>query len=141
MILDSDHASRVISDIDLEVEAKILEAFIQVMPNARAARHIPRQAMAAGFTVDPDIGSAALLLPTVPEGGPSLLEVSARHAVTLGLIGQEEADEVSRVHRAAGAGGLRVRRGHRLRVPAPKARLNRWESGRARGPSCLVIHP
>ena len=105
MVLDSDHATRVISDIDLDVEAKILDAFIQVMPNARAARHIPRQAMAAGFPVDPDIGSAALLLPTVPDGGPSLLEVGAQHAVTLGLISQEEADEVSRAHRAAGEAG------------------------------------
>ena len=94
------------------------------MPNARAARYIPRQAMAAGFTVDPDIGSAALLLPTVPEGGPSLLEVGARHAVTLGLIGQEEADEVCAGASSRRPGGLRLRRGHRLRIPAAEARLN-----------------
>ena len=69
---------------------------------------------------------AALLLPTVPEGGPSLLEVGARHAVTLGLISQEEADEVARAHRAR-PGGLRLRGGHRLRVPAAEARLTRSE--------------
>ena len=105
VVLDSDHASRVTSDIDYDVEAKMLEAFIRVTPNARAARHIPRQAMTAGFTVDSDIGSAALLLPTLPEGGPSLLEVGARHAVTLGLISQDEADEASRTHRAAAVAG------------------------------------
>jgi hypothetical protein len=105
VVLDSDHATRITCDIDYEVEAKILAAFIQVTPNARAARHIPRQAVTAGLTVDPDIGSAALLLPTQPEGGSSLLEVAARQAVTLGLISQDEADEVSRAHRAAAGAG------------------------------------
>ena len=61
--------------------------------------------MAVGFTVDPDIGSAALMLPSLPEGGPSLLDVSTRHAVTMGLISQEEADEATGAHRAAAAAG------------------------------------
>ena len=61
--------------------------------------------MTAGLAVDPDIGSAALVLSTVPEKGPSLLEVGALHAVKLGLIGQDEADEASRTHRAAGMAG------------------------------------
>ena len=128
VVLDSDHASRVISDIDFEVEAKILDAFIQVMPNARAARHIPRQAMAAGFTVDPDIGSAALLLPTRPRGRPVL--VGGRCPA----CGDTRVDQPGRGGRGlSGAssrrrGGLRLRGGHRLRVPAAEARLTRSES-------------
>ena len=80
--------------------------------------------MTAGLAVDPDIGSAALVLSTVPEKGPSLLEVGALHAVKLGLIGQDEADEASRTHRAAGMAGLTPsRRSPFSVVPAAEARL------------------
>lgn len=105
VLLDSDHASRVTSDVDYEVEAKINDAFLGVTPNGRAARHIPRQAIAAGLRVDPDIGSAALILPNLPDDGPSMLDVAARQAVAQGAITQAEADEAVKRQRVAAAAG------------------------------------
>ena len=63
VLLDSDHATRITAGIPESVEAKMAEAFRIQIANPRAARHIPEQAIRAGLTVDPDIGSAALILP------------------------------------------------------------------------------
>jgi len=105
LVLDSDHASRVTSDVDFAVEAKITAAFFAMTPNPRAARHIPRQAIEAGFTVDPDVGSAALVMMAIPPGAPSLLEVSARQAVAAGTLSAEEAQQAIDRQRAAAAAG------------------------------------
>src|SRR6478735_4648273 len=51
LVLDSDHESRVDSDFDLATGRAMLEAFLAQLANPRAARHVPRQAMAAGLTV------------------------------------------------------------------------------------------
>ena len=63
LVLDADHGSNVESDLPRHVETALQEAFMSRVPNPYAARHLPRQAMTAGFTVDPDIGSSALLFP------------------------------------------------------------------------------
>ncbi len=62
VLLDSDHATRVSSDVAPEIEARINADFIRHVPNARAARQIPRQVAAAGLDLDDDIGSAALIM-------------------------------------------------------------------------------
>jgi ubiquinone/menaquinone biosynthesis C-methylase UbiE len=72
LVLDADHGSNVESDLPPHVEAVLQEAFQSRVPNPHAARHLPRQAMAAGFTVDPDIGSSALVFPQ------EILEEAAR---------------------------------------------------------------
>ena len=72
LVLDADHGSNVESDLPRHVETALQEAFMSRVPNPYAARHLPRQAMAAGFTVDPDIGSSALLFPQ------EILEEAAR---------------------------------------------------------------
>ena len=51
LLIDSDHESRVDSDIDPVVARAIKEAFVAQLANPRAARHIRRQAMAAGLDV------------------------------------------------------------------------------------------
>ena len=63
LLLDSDHASRVESDVDPVVGRAMLDAFMSQLANPMAARHLPRQAMTAGLTVDPDVGSSALVYP------------------------------------------------------------------------------
>ena len=63
LVLDADHGSNVESDLPPHVETALQQAFMARVPNPYAARHLPRQAMAAGFVVDPDIGSSALLFP------------------------------------------------------------------------------
>ena len=72
LVLDADHGSNVESDLPRHIEVALQEAFQKRVPNPYAARHLPRQAMTAGFTVDPDIGSAALLFPQ------EILEEAAR---------------------------------------------------------------
>ena len=72
LVLDADHGSNVESDLPRHIEVALQEAFQKRVPNPYAARHLPRQAMTAGLTVDPDIGSAALLFPQ------EILEEAAR---------------------------------------------------------------
>ena len=105
MLLDSDHASRVMSAVDYEVEAKIKAAFMGQIPNPRAARLIPQQAMQAGFTVDPDIGSAALLIPPQELRKSPLVRIMAEQAVSDGTLSQAEADEAVRAVQAAAEAG------------------------------------
>ena len=100
-LIDSDHASRVTSDIDHDVEAKVLEAFIRKQANPLAARHIPRQVRDAGLTLEPDIGSAALIMPADIALGSPLLAMACAAAVADGTITSEEADEALRRQRAA----------------------------------------
>ena len=105
VLVDSDHASRVMSGLDYEVEAKLTAAFMGQIPNPRAARLIPQQAIRAGFTVDPDIGSAALLIPPQELLRVPFIRLVADQAVTDGTLSQAEADEaVLAVLEAAEAG-------------------------------------
>lgn len=105
IILDSDHGSRVTSDVDPVIDAKLSAAMFATMPNARAARHVPRQAMEAGFFVDPDIGSSALVMMRPPPGAPSLLGPAVRQAVAVGALTAEEGEQaVARQQEAAAAG-------------------------------------
>ena len=105
VLLDSDHASRVTSALDYEVEAKINAAFMGQVPNPRAARLIPQQAMQAGFTVDRDIGSAALVIPPQEMQRAPLVRIAAQQAVSDGTLSQAEADEAVRAVREAAEAG------------------------------------
>ena len=96
LLLDSDHGSRVNSDIDPEVAHAITVAFMAQLANADAARHIPRQAAAAGLVVDPDIGSSAVIYPQDLLTDFPMLRMAAEHAVLDGTITQEQADEAIR---------------------------------------------
>jgi ubiquinone/menaquinone biosynthesis C-methylase UbiE len=96
VLLDSDHESRVNSDIDPEVARSITVAFMGQLANADAARHIPRQAMAAGLVVDPDIGSSGVVFPQELLLGFPMLKMAADQAVADGSITREQADEAVR---------------------------------------------
>jgi ubiquinone/menaquinone biosynthesis C-methylase UbiE len=105
VLLDSDHGTRIIAGIPESVEAKLAEAFRIQIVNPRAARHIPEQAIRVGLTVDPDIGSAALIFSPQTLRESNLAPQNARMAVASGLFSEEEADEAVRlVHTAAAAG-------------------------------------
>ena len=105
VLLDSDHATRITSDIDFVVEAEINNAFIRQVPNPRAARLIPRQAIEAGLTVDADVGSAGLVMPYQALLDGQWLRLAAGHAVSDGTITQDEADQaIDAVAVAARAG-------------------------------------
>ena len=105
VVLDSDHASRVTSTLATEVAALFSAAFMAQVANPRAAIRIPEQAMRAGLTVDPDIGSCALVLSSSVLLNSPFVADNARQAVELGLVTQAVADEsVRALHAAAEAG-------------------------------------
>ena len=106
VLLDSDHRTRVTSDVDPDVDARMLEVFLARSPNPSAARWIPRQVRDAGLLLDPDVGSSALVMsPSVALSSP-LLSVNAAMAVEARAVTREEADEAVRRHQAAAADGV-----------------------------------
>ena len=62
-LIDADHATRIVAGIRPETEAAMRAFFLGLSPNARSAREIPAQAVAAGLDIDSDIGSSALIFP------------------------------------------------------------------------------
>ena len=105
IVLDSDHASRVMSALDYQVEAKLIAAFMRQIPNPRAARLVPQQAMRAGLTVHPDIGSAALLIAPQELIRAPFIRTVADQAVSDGTLSQAEADDAVRAVREAAEAG------------------------------------
>ncbi|WP_157970602.1 methyltransferase domain-containing protein [Nakamurella deserti] len=106
VLLDSDHRTRVTSDVDPDVDARLLGVFLASQPNPSAARRIPRQVRDAGLVLDPDIGSSALIFPAALVAGSALLELNAAAAVERGAVTRVEADEAVRRFRAAAAEGV-----------------------------------
>lgn len=92
LLLDADHETRVESDIDPEISRAMTAAFMRKVPNPRAARNIPRQAIEAGLQVDPDVGSSALVHPQELLRDSPLTRLSAEQAVADGTITAAEAE-------------------------------------------------
>ena len=105
LLLDSDHESRVESDIDPPVARAMTAAFMGQMANPTSARHIPRQAMAAGLSVDPDIGSSALVFPQDVLVDSQMHRLAAEQAVADGSITREQAEEALRAQTEAARHG------------------------------------
>ncbi len=106
VLLDSDHRTRVTSDVDPDVDARMLAAFLDRSPNPSAARWIPRQVRDAGLVLDADVGSSALVMPAALALTSPLLAVNAAMAVEARAVTREEADEAIRRYRAAAAEGV-----------------------------------
>lgn len=62
LLLDADHATRITSDVDRDVEAVLLRAFTDRAASPFVGRTIRRLAVTAGLEVDDDIGSAVLAM-------------------------------------------------------------------------------
>lgn len=105
LLLDSDHASRVESDVDPVVGRAMLEAFMSQMANPMAARHLPRQAVTAGLHVDADVGSSALVFPQHVLVDSQLARLAADQAVSDGTITPAQADEALRSQAVAAEAG------------------------------------
>ena len=96
LLVDSDHDTRVQSDIDPDVGHAIKRAFMGQVANPMAARHLPRQAQAAGLLIDPDVGSSALVFTPEQIGDSDLFRLAADQAVADGLVTPEQADAALR---------------------------------------------
>ena len=105
VLLDSDHGTRITAGIPEVVEAKLAGAFRSQIANPRSARHIPEQAIRAGLTVEPDIGSSALIFSPQVLVESNLVPENARLAVASGLFTSAEADEAVRLVRDAATAG------------------------------------
>lgn len=91
LLLDSDHESRVESDVDPAVSRAMTTAFMGQLANPTAARNIPRQAIEAGLSVDPDIASSALVYSQDILRDSDLTRMSAEQAVADGTITPDQA--------------------------------------------------
>ncbi|MGY2704696.1 ubiquinone/menaquinone biosynthesis C-methylase UbiE [Nocardioides sp. HB32] len=91
LLLDSDHESRVESDVDPAVSRAMTTAFMGQLANPSAARNIPRQAIQAGLSVDPDVGSSALVQSQDMLLRSDLSRMSAEQAIGDGTITPEQA--------------------------------------------------
>lgn len=105
LLLDSDHETRVESDVDPEVSRATRAAFMGQLANPTAARHIPRQAMRAGLTVDPDVGSSALVYSQDVLRDSHLARLAAEQAVADGTITAAQAEEALRAQSEAAGHG------------------------------------
>jgi ubiquinone/menaquinone biosynthesis C-methylase UbiE len=105
LLLDSDHESRVESDMDPAVARAMIAAFMGQLANPMSARNIPRLAMAAGLSVDPDIGSSALVFPQDLLVDSHMHRLAAEQAVADGSITPEQAEEALRALAEAARGG------------------------------------
>lgn len=92
VIIDSDWGTAVQRSGDQEVVRRFLEASQRRMANPFAGRHLRGLLAGAGLTVDPDIGSAALVLPDDMMRAGVFFKENARLAVDEGALSQEEAD-------------------------------------------------
>jgi ubiquinone/menaquinone biosynthesis C-methylase UbiE len=92
LVLDADHRTRINSAIDLDVEERLQKLFLSKAANPSAARHVPQQAAGAGFVVDEDIGSVALIFPRDMLLDSPLLHHGLGEAVAAGVLTQAEAD-------------------------------------------------
>lgn len=105
LLLDSDHESRVEAGMDPDASHAITRAFLGQVANPTAARHVRRQALAAGLTVDPDVGSAAFVFAPDQLADSQLHRMSVDQAVLDGLLTRERADEALRSMRVAAEEG------------------------------------
>ena len=105
VILDSDHATRITSDLEHSVEQRMNAAFQARTANPYAARNVPRQAIAAGLIVEPDVGSAALVMPREASLDQSLIAIVAAQAVADGTVTPAEAEAALASFRAATEAG------------------------------------
>jgi ubiquinone/menaquinone biosynthesis C-methylase UbiE len=105
LLLDSDHATRITSDVDRDVEAALLRAFTDRTASPFVGRTIPRLAVTAGLEVDDDIGSAVLAMaPGMMREAPLIRQAGAL-AIEAGTITAAQLEAaLDRLRVAADAG-------------------------------------
>jgi ubiquinone/menaquinone biosynthesis C-methylase UbiE len=105
LLLDSDHATRITSDVDRDVEAALNRAFTDRVANPFVGRAIPRFAVSAGLEVDEDVGAAVLGTgPAIMRDAPMVRHAGAQ-AIEDGTITAAQLDTaLDRIRAAADAG-------------------------------------
>lgn len=105
VLLDSDHGTRIVSDLDLDVLTAFNRAALTPFANPYAARHIPAQVRRAGLELDPDVGSSAFVFSSEVLLGTHMLQRAADDAIESGELARDVAEAAVRsVHSAAERG-------------------------------------
>lgn len=104
-LVDSDWATMVATPADPDVLRRYNESFWRRLPNPFAGRHLALQLRHAGLSVDPDVGSAAMVMPESFLQQPAMLRLQAEQAVEAGDLTAEEAEQlIAGLAEAAGRG-------------------------------------
>ena len=105
VLLDADHGTRIISDLDPDVASAFIRASLAAVANPYAARHIPAQVRRAGLTLDPDVGSSAFIFSSDMLLRSQVVQRAADDAVESGGLARDvAAAAVGAVHAAAERG-------------------------------------
>ena len=105
LLLDSDHATRVISEVDPMVERAMVDAFARRIPHPFVGRTIPRLVVRAWLELDPDVGSAVLAMPARSLREVPMLQQAGEWAVADGTLDDRQvAEALAAVHAASDAG-------------------------------------
>ena len=105
VLLDADHGTRIISDLDPDVASAFIRASLAAVANPYAARHIPAQVRRAGLTLDPDLGSSAFIFSSDMLLRSQVVQRAADDAVESGGLARDvAAAAVGAVHAAAERG-------------------------------------
>jgi ubiquinone/menaquinone biosynthesis C-methylase UbiE len=94
VVLDSDWGTAVTYPGDADVVRRYTIAFWARMANPFAGRHLRAQLQGAGLRVDPDVGSAALVMPDQALASGGILRLNADLTVEEGGITRAEADRL-----------------------------------------------
>jgi SAM-dependent methyltransferase len=105
VLLDSDHATRITSDLDRDVEAALNRAFTDRTASPFVGRSIRRLAVTAGLEVDEDVGAAVLAMAPAMMRDAPLVRQAGGWATEAGTITAEQLETaLDRVRAAADAG-------------------------------------
>lgn len=104
-ITDSDWGTAVWFPGDTDVIRRLNDSAMSRQANPLAGRTLRAQLTRAGLTVDPEIGSGAVILPDMLLASPALLRVNTEPAVEAGDITAAEAEELEQGMVAAAARG------------------------------------
>jgi ubiquinone/menaquinone biosynthesis C-methylase UbiE len=105
LLLDSDHATRIVSEVDRAVERAMVDAFTRRVPSPFVGRTIPRLVVQSGLELHPDVGSAVLVMPARSLREAPMLQQAAEWAVADGeLDASQVAPAMAALHSASDAG-------------------------------------
>ena len=96
VLLDADHGTRIISDLDHDVLTAFNRASLTAVANPYAARHIPAQVHRAGLALDPDVGSSAFVFSSETLLRTQVVRRAADDAIESGELSRNIAQAVVR---------------------------------------------
>lgn len=92
VLMDSDWGTGIVHPVDPDVLPRYQESFLRHVAQPFAGRHLRAWLSGAGLTVDPDIGSTAVVMPDEALTSGAMVRTNAEAAVSDGSLTEDEAD-------------------------------------------------